>query len=105
MSRSHSTRTRAVSFGHVSNPYPREYASFEPDIERLSRAAIAGGGKLDPEPKELFDPGDEKIVYYESLWSRFVMAALGVFLLDLLVRRVRIFDRKFLPKRVRRKAA
>ncbi len=94
-----------VSFGHVSNPYPREYASFEPDIERLSRAAIAGGGKLDPQPKELFDPGDEKIVYYEQLWNRFVMAALGVFLLDLLVRRVRIFDRKFLPKRAKRKAA
>src|SRR5690606_38415130 len=57
-----------VSYGHVSNPYPREYSSFEPDIERLERAAAAGGGTVDPEPKATFDPGDEKIVYYEQLW-------------------------------------
>lgn len=92
----------AVSYGHVSNPYPREYASFEPDIERLRRAALAGGGSLDPDPRSLFDPAGEKIVYYESLWNRFIFAAIAAFLLDLFVRRVRLFDRKFLPKRVRR---
>jgi uncharacterized membrane protein len=92
-----------VSYGHVSNPYPREYASFEPDVDRLSRAALAGGGKLDPPPKDLFDPQGEKIVYYEQLWSRFILAAIVVFLLDLLIRRVRFFDRKFVPKK--RKAA
>jgi Ca-activated chloride channel homolog len=94
-----------VSYGHVSNPYPREYAAFEPDVERLERAAAAGGGTVDPEARMPFEPGDEKIVYYEQLWSRFILAAILVFLLDLLVRRVRIFDRKFLPKRVRRRAA
>ncbi|MCK6532019.1 MAG: VWA domain-containing protein [Polyangiaceae bacterium] len=92
------------SFGHVSNPYPREYASFEPDIERLSRAALAGGGKVDPEAKEVFDPAGEKIVYFEQLWSRFIMAAIAMFLLDLLVRRIRIFDRKFVPKKKRHAA-
>jgi hypothetical protein len=94
-----------VSYGHVSNPYPREYASFEPDIERLERAAAAGGGAVDAEAKAPFDPGNEKIVYYEQLWHRFIFAAILMFLLDLLVRRVRIFDRKFLPKRARRRAA
>jgi Ca-activated chloride channel family protein len=90
-----------VSFGHICNPYPREYASFEPDIERLKRAALAGGGSLDPDPKELFSPGDEQIIYHEELWNRFLVAAILCFLLDLLVRRVRLFDRKFLPKKGR----
>jgi hypothetical protein len=78
----------------VSNPYPREYSSFEPDIEKLTRAASVGGGSLDPKPAAVFDPAGEKITYQKDLWSRFVLAAIVVFLLDLLVRRVRIFDRK-----------
>lgn len=89
----------ASSFGHVSNPYPREYGRFEPDIELQVRAAAAAGGTLDPEPAKVFDPQGEKIIYYRPLWSRFVLAAIAVFLLDLLIRRVRLFDRKFLPRR------
>ncbi|HEY6080528.1 MAG TPA: VWA domain-containing protein [Polyangiaceae bacterium] len=89
----------ATSFGHVSNPYPREYGRFEPDVDLQARAATATGGSLDPEPSRVFDPQGEKIVYYRPLWSRFVLAAIVVFLLDLLVRRVRLFDRKFLPRR------
>src|SRR3954465_2467148 len=88
-----------MSYGHVSNPYPREYASFDPDLERLTRAALAGGGLVDPAPSRVFDPAGQKIVSYRPLWNRFVIAALAMFLLDLLVRRVRLFDRKFLPKR------
>jgi uncharacterized membrane protein len=89
----------ASSTGHVSNPYPREYASFEPDIEKLTRAAAIGGGKVDPEPAFLFDAGSEKITYQKDLWSRFVLLAIAVFLLDLLVRRVRLFDRKVIGTR------
>ena len=48
---------------------------------------------------KVFDPQGEKIIYYRPLWSRFVLAAIVVFLLDLLIRRVRLFDRKFLPRR------
>ncbi len=88
-----------VSYGQLSHPYPLEYASFEPDVERLTRAAAAGGGLVDPVVTALFDPGSEKIVHHEQLFSRFLLAAIAIFLLDLLVRRVRLFDRKFLPKR------
>jgi Ca-activated chloride channel family protein len=84
----------ATSSGHVSNPYPREYASFEPDLGKLGRAAAVGGGALDPTPAALFDPGNEKVSYRKDLWDRFVLAALVAFLLDLLVRRVRLLDRK-----------
>jgi Ca-activated chloride channel family protein len=89
----------AVSYGHISNPYPREYASFDSDVDRLERVALAGGGKVDPDAKAVFDAAGEKIVHYRELWPRFVLLAIAVFLLDLLVRRVRLFDRKFLPRR------
>lgn len=92
-------RQVAVSYGHVSNPYPREYASFEPDVPTMEKAAVATGGALDPASvAAVFDPAGEKVTFHEELWPRFIYAAIAVFLLDLLVRRVRIFDRKFVPK-------
>jgi hypothetical protein len=80
----------------VSNPYPREYASFEPDRALLERASTATGGKLDPpNATAVFDAAGEKITYHEELWPKLITAAIVVFLLDLLMRRVRLFDRRF----------
>jgi hypothetical protein len=90
----------AVSFGHVSNPYPREYASFEPDLVTLEKAAVATGGTMDPKGLgAVFDPAGEKVTFREDLWPKFIYGAILVFLADLLVRRVRLFDRKFVPRR------
>ncbi len=83
------------SFGHVSNPYPREYASFEPDIERMTRIGRVGGGGVDPQPRAVFDPGHSAVRHFEPLWPRFVLLALGLLVVDLLLRRVRLFDRQF----------
>ena len=58
------------------------------------RAAEVTGGALSPEAKAVFDPAGETIRYHQDLWPRFIMAAMAVYLLDLLVRRVRFFDRK-----------
>jgi hypothetical protein len=84
----------AESFGHVTNPYPREYLALAPDVVTLSRAALVTGGRMDPTAKDVFDPAGENIRYHQDLWSRFIGAAVAVYLLDLLIRRVRIFDRK-----------
>ena len=84
----------AESFGHVTNPYPREYLALAPDAVTLRRAAEVTGGTLSPLAKAVFDPAGENIRYHEDLWPRFILAAIVVYLLDLLVRRVRIFDRK-----------
>jgi hypothetical protein len=84
----------AESFGHVTNPYPREYLALAPDVTTLTRTAQATGGALDPEARAVFDPAGEKVTYHQDLWPRFIVAAIAVFLLDLLVRRVRMFDRK-----------
>ena len=63
-------------------------------IATLARAAEITGGKSNPDPKLVFDPQGESIRYHQDLWPRFVSAAIVAFLLDLLVRRVRMFDRK-----------
>jgi Mg-chelatase subunit ChlD len=95
-----SVKPVATSSGHVTSPYPREYASFEPDRATLERASLAAGGALGPfEPAAVWSAAGERVTYHEELWPRFIYAALGVFLADLLVRRVRIFDRRFLPRR------
>ncbi|CAN5907573.1 hypothetical protein BH11MYX4_BH11MYX4_22660 [soil metagenome] len=60
----------------------------------LSRTALVTGGRMDPDAKQVFDPAGETIRYHQDLWSRFIGLALAVYLLDLLIRRVRIFDRK-----------
>jgi Ca-activated chloride channel family protein len=88
-------RVVAESHGRINNPYPREYAALEPDRETLERLARATGGRIDPTPPQLFDPHGEKITEVQPLWRYPVMVAVGVLLLDLLLRRVRIFDRGF----------
>jgi hypothetical protein len=78
----------------VTNPYPREYLALEPDLVSLSRVAELTGGRMDPDARAPFDPAGEHVSYHEDLWPRFIGAAIVVFLLDLFVRRVRLFDRK-----------
>lgn len=85
----------AESFGHVSNPYPREYAAFEPDLPLMSRLATATGGGMDAPLAAIVDPAGEKISFHQDLWSNFVKIAIAIFVLDLALRRVRLFDRKF----------
>ncbi len=84
----------AESFGHVTNPYPREYLALAPDVETLTRAAAVTGGAVDPAPAAVFDPAGEAIRYHEDLWPRFVAGGDRPFLARSLVRRVRLFDRK-----------
>jgi Mg-chelatase subunit ChlD len=86
--------TVAESFGHVNSPYPREYLALAPDVATLSQVAAATGGALDPEPAAAFAPGGEVVRYHEELWPRLIGAAIAVFLLDILARRVRLFERK-----------
>jgi len=83
-------------FDSFARNLEREATVFLPNPGSVTRPAEIN---IDPEPARVFDPQGEKIVYFRPLWSRFVSAAIIVFLLDLLIRRVRLFDRKFLPRR------
>jgi Mg-chelatase subunit ChlD len=86
--------TVAESFGHVTNPYPREYLALAPDLSTLGLAAAATGGATDPAPAAVFDPAGEVVRYHQDLWPRLVGAAIALMLLDLAMRRIRFFDRK-----------
>jgi Ca-activated chloride channel homolog len=83
----------AESFGHVQNPYPREYLAFEPDKNLLERLAASTGASAEPaDVREVFDAKGEVVTYHKDLWSRFVLAAIALYLVDVLLRRVRLFD-------------
>jgi Ca-activated chloride channel homolog len=97
--------TVAESFGHVTNPYPREYLALAADLATLGHATAATGGTLDPAPSAVFDPAGEVIRYHQDLWPRLVGAAIALMLLDLLVRRVRFFDRKRTAKASAKRAS
>jgi Mg-chelatase subunit ChlD len=84
----------ATSFGHITNPYPREYLALLPDLAMLSAVAKGTQGTMDLDPARAFESAGESIQSRDDLWSRFVLGALFVYLFDLLVRRVRIFQRK-----------
>ncbi len=88
-------RIVAESATQLANPSPTEYRTLEPNEALLSRAAAVTGGRVDPSPREVFDAQGETIRAHEDLWPWLLYLALALFVLDLLLRRVRLFDRGF----------
>lgn len=84
----------ASSFGAVTYPYPDEFLTFEATPELGRRAAALTGGTVDPTPTELWDAEGEEIEYRRELWPFVLFAALALFVVDLLFRRVRVTSRK-----------
>ncbi len=71
-------------------PYPEEYRRLDPDLEALQALAAAGGGVVDPEPARLLDPEGQRVLRRQAHWRPLLWLALLLFLLDLLLRRVRL---------------
>jgi Ca-activated chloride channel family protein len=68
----------AVSYGHVSNPYPREYAAFEPDVPTLEKAAVATGGAIWIRRRlGRSSTRGEKMTFHEDLWNNFMLVAMA----------------------------
>ena len=88
-------RVVAESRGQVNNPYPREYAALAPDVAALTALAQATGGEVDPSPQAIWDARGDSILHTRPLWHLPVGAAVLLLLVDILLRRVRIFDRDF----------
>lgn len=98
-------RLVAESATQLANPYPTEYRTLEPNETLLRAAADVTGGRMDPSPEQLFDSEGETIESHEELWPWLLYFVLGLFVFDLLLRRVRIFDRNFKPRKKRRKTS
>ncbi|MFI5305852.1 MAG: VWA domain-containing protein [Polyangiales bacterium] len=86
-------RVIARSHGQVSHPYPLEYATREPDGGLLQAVSAATRGRALGDASQLFDPGGERLLAPHDVWPQLVLAALGLFLLDVLLRRVRLIGR------------
>ncbi len=82
--------TVAESTGSVSFPFPPEYLGQPPDEERLKLVADVSGGWKAPTPEQLFDAGGETMQFHQDLWPYVVLLLLGLYLLDVLLRRVRL---------------
>jgi uncharacterized protein YegL len=86
--------TVAISFASMTYPYPDELQTVEPRPELGRRAAQLGGGSINPTPAELWDAGDDLAEFKQELWPYALFAALALLIIDLLMRRVRMFGLK-----------
>jgi uncharacterized membrane protein len=81
----------AESMGAVSLPYPAEYLRTTPDIETLRQAGVVTGGVAAPTPAAAWSTLGEHITYHRELWPLVLLGIAGAFLIDIYLRRVRLF--------------
>jgi hypothetical protein len=77
-----------VAYGSVARGYPEEYLSASGNRGLLEEAARRTGGAIDPEPASVFSAGRQERERTEVLWPGLVLLALGLFLGEVLVRRL-----------------
>ena len=85
-------KTVAESMGSVALSYPLEYLRTTPDTEPLKHAAKVSGG-LDQAPVAgVWKAADgESVSYTQDLWPWVLLGVIGLFILDLYAKRVRLF--------------
>ena len=84
-------RVIGESSGTLSVPYPREYLALPPDEALLLRVASVAHGSPRPTAKMIFDAGTEKVIWHRDLWAWALWLAAALLLLDVALRRVRLF--------------
>jgi len=84
-------KTVAESLGSVALSYPLEYLRTTPDLDPMKHAAQVSGGHDQAQPAQVWDPGTEKVSYTQDLWPWVLLGVVGLFLLDLYAKRVRLF--------------
>jgi len=73
--------------------YPAEYHFYPPDIPKLRTISAQTGGVFQPRAADIYDPYGETTETATRLWTWLACSALGLYLTDVLLRRLRLFER------------
>ena len=84
-----------LSFASISLPYPEEYRDLKPRVADLQALAKLTGGALAVGEEVPKLTSSRQVMQREQRQHEFILAAILLFFLDLLVRRVRLFDSHF----------
>ena len=88
----------------LSYSYPDEYHFYPPNVDLLQEVASVTGGKYQPTGADIFATQGQSTPRQTPLWPYLALVALLLYLTDLLLRRVRLFEEGTEPQ-VARKAA
>jgi Ca-activated chloride channel homolog len=72
--------------------YPDEYHFYPPNFETLRAISAETGGVYQPSGPEIFDPHGKTVNVHTRLWPVLASLALGLYLVDVFLRRVRLFE-------------
>ncbi len=84
-------RVVAESVGAAALPYPEEYKTTAINEEPMRAAAVVTEGNPMNEPAKIFEAKGDSTKYIEDLWPWVLLFVAGGIVLDLYLRRVRIF--------------
>ena len=93
-----------TSSANVTWPYPDEHAVGESDSRKLEALAEATGGQVDPDSATLFDTEGRTVTVQVDRRALWIWLALGLLLLDVLVRRLSFSPRAPLGTSARARA-
>jgi Ca-activated chloride channel homolog len=72
--------------------YPGEYHFYPPDVEKLRAISVETGGVFQPQGTEIFESRGDRTMVPLTLWPWLTALGLGLYLLDVLLRRFRLFE-------------
>ncbi|MDP6946613.1 MAG: hypothetical protein QF464_20860, partial [Myxococcota bacterium] len=79
------------SYDAVAWPFPTEHLLGAPDLSAMKDLSATTSAVVDPSDAQLFDAEGRTVQTHVSQWPLPLYAALAMLLLDLLLRRVRLY--------------
>ena len=76
----------------IEYSYPDEYHFYPPNFLALRSISADTGGVYEPTGPEIFDPKGETVDVHTRLWPLLVSLALVIYVADVFLRRLRLFE-------------